>query len=588
MAPTKYHRFRSGERCDECGARQWYAQDAIRYCRNGHRLEGFAEHEEDEDAFGTRGKVTRRKKEPRRKAAVKLAGDEARELYLEALQLVLLRLVRRLLHHLEFPPDLEEVVRALWALRVRNLPLREVGANREGGKRGGGGDESDGYGSSATAPFSSFSEGGTGDDESDLNFSDAATAVTATWAPGAGRRWKLPKLIDTLALCYLGCLVRRLPVTTADFCYWAQRGDLGYLAALNDIPRNVRDRLPAEYHRALQIRDHIPLGRLQATVQELVISFKTNFDMAFPPLNYVPVLVRFITELVLPAEIYPTVKCITEILKADYSYPTGGRKIRTMDNPEVLLIALVVLSAKLLYPLDGVERPPRIPQDPRSMKVDWTEWQRAMQDDTAEASCGLARGEEHKVTPEDVFTMNNEKLDDFMDWFEKMWIGDGDLKTDERIREPFGGQKRPTTPGDQNKGGINRDTEEDSERLRKRFRVLNDSMVVVEPIPDEDTEDAGEKEKKKKEEARDLCPVWRSEEDLPDAARGLYGKAASLAAIPLNTLIRGVGQVERRLEVWCIQRAKRERDKGKRKGKGKGKAARTDDDELESDEVGEV
>ncbi|OTA97262.1 hypothetical protein M434DRAFT_65820 [Hypoxylon sp. CO27-5] len=419
MAPTKYHRFRAGERCDECGARQWYSQDAIRYCRNGHRLEGFAEHDADEDAFGTQGKVSRKKKEPRKKVAVKLTGDDGRELYLEILQLVLMRQVRWLVREKGFPEDFEEIVRALWALRVRNLPLRESGEGRRR-RRGDGGEDEDGYASSA-ALFSSQSEG-------ESSGPDLSDATTATWAPDSSRRWKLPKLVDTLALCYLGCLVRRLPATTADFCGWAQRGEIDFLAALHGIPRNARDRLPAEYHRALQVRDHIPPGRLQAAVQELVISYKINFDTIFPPLNYVPIIARFITELALPIETYLTIKCISEILKADYSYPTGGKRIRTMDNPEVLLISLVVVAVKLLYSLDGVVQPPQSHGDPRSLKIDWTRWQQVIQDDTAETT-GLRRGEEYKVTPEDVLMMDKEKLDDFMGWFEKMWIGDGDPKS---------------------------------------------------------------------------------------------------------------------------------------------------------------
>ncbi len=222
MARTKYHKFRDGERCDECGARQWFAQDALRYCRNGHRLEGFANHETDEDDFGTQGRVSRKKKETRRKVAVKLTGDEGRELYLEIVQLILIRQVRWLVDTQGFPDDFTELVRALWALRVRNLPLRE-----RGGERGDGadkGDESDAGTSSAW--FSSQSETG---ESSGGDFSDA---TTATWAPDARRRWKLPKLIDTLALCYLACLVRRLPVSTGDFHNWAQKGDLEFLSAV--------------------------------------------------------------------------------------------------------------------------------------------------------------------------------------------------------------------------------------------------------------------------------------------------------------------------------------------------------------------
>ncbi|KAI1457545.1 hypothetical protein F4805DRAFT_173111 [Annulohypoxylon moriforme] len=550
MAPTKYHKFRAGERCDECGARQWYAQDALRYCRNGHRLEGFAEHEADEDNFGTQGKVTRKKKEKRKKVAVKLSGDEGRELYLEVLQLILLRQVRWLLREKGFPDDFEEIVRALWALRVRSLPVRGSGNDGERGEK-----------EESQPLFSSMSEGSGGETDG----AEISDATTATWAPDAGRRWKLPKLVDTLALCYLGCLVRRLPASTADFCGWAQRGEIDFLAAFNGIPRNVWDRLPAEYHRALQVRDHIPPGRLQAAVQELVISYKINFETVFPPLNYVPVLVRFITDLTLPAEVYMTVKCMNEILKTNYSYPTGGKMIRTIDNPEVLLISLVVVSTKLLYPLDGIERPPRNQEDPRSIKMDWAKWQEVMQDDTTETSSNLRRGEEYKVTSDDVLTMDKVKLDDFMDWFEKMWIGDGDAKTDERIREPFENQKRSTKPNEQSQK-LNGNG--DRELIKSRYEALNSSLQVVEPVPDPEDPENGKKEK----QDRDFCPVWRNEEDLPDAAKIFYGKAAELAAIPLTTLIKGTAQVENRLAVWCNQKMRRERDKGK------GKAVLMDDD----------
>lgn len=227
-ARIKYNKFRGGERCDECGARQWFSQDALRYCRNGHRLEGFANHEADEDAFGTQGRVSRKQREVRRKVAVKLTGDEGRELYLEILQLILIRQVRWLVDAQGFPDDFAELVRALWALRMRNLPLRERGAPRADGAAGRG-DESDG-GASSSVWFSSQSEGG---ESTDVEYSDTTTTTTTTtWAPDARQRWKLPKLIDTLALCYLGCLVRRLPVSTGDFCDWAQKGDLPFLAAV--------------------------------------------------------------------------------------------------------------------------------------------------------------------------------------------------------------------------------------------------------------------------------------------------------------------------------------------------------------------
>ncbi|RYO75486.1 hypothetical protein DL762_010024 [Monosporascus cannonballus] len=559
MAPTKYHKFRDGERCDECGARQWYAENALRYCRNGHRLEGFAAHEEDEDAFGTQGRVTRRKRERRARAAVKLRGQPGRELYLEVLQLVLRRLVSALVGDgdgaLGLPPELEDTVRSLWVLRVRNLPLRVEGERSSGASDMEGGD------------------GGTGG-ETDIDTvgSEASTATARTWESDARRRWKLPKLIDALALCYLGCLVRRLPVTTADFHWWAQRGDIEFLAAINTVPKNVRDRLPAEYHRALQVQDHIRPGHLQATVQQLVISFHANFDLRFPPLNYVPILVQYIKHLLLPVETYTAAKCLAEILDADFSYPHGGRRIQSMSNPEILLAALVVVAAKLLYSPDGTERAPRGEHDPRRLRLDWAVWRENIEDRSRQAPTHLRPGEEYKVDPNDALTMDKTKLDDYMDWFEKMWIGDADPRTAEAFREPFTNQKRISSPAPRTTTGeaVGRDGES-----TRRYRAVNRTVKVVEAAPDSPAgkEEEEEEEDTRQRQPRDSCPVWRSEEDLPDVARLLYSEAAEMAAVPLASLVRAAAQAERRLEVWCTQRAKERREKGKgEEGKGKGRA----------------
>lgn len=100
-----------------------------------------------------------------------------------------------------------------------------------------------------------------------------------------------------------------------------------------------------------------------------------------------------------------------------------------MDNPEVLLTSLVVVSTKLLYSLDGVERPPISQQDPRRTKIDWRQWQKIVTGQPAEERANLIRGDEYKVTADDVLSMDKVKLDDYMDWFEKMWLCDGEPKS---------------------------------------------------------------------------------------------------------------------------------------------------------------
>ena len=129
--------------------------------------------------------------------------------------------------------------------------------------------------------------------------------------------------------------------------------------------------------------------------------------------------------------------CLAEILEADFSYPLGQRrrgeddkgkkgKIWSMSRPEVLLAALVVVSAKLLYALDGVERAPRGARDPRCLRPDWAAWRQAVEDRDRAPPRGLARGREHEVVPNDALSMDAARLDDYMDWFERMWVGDAE------------------------------------------------------------------------------------------------------------------------------------------------------------------
>ncbi|KAJ8122307.1 hypothetical protein O1611_g9873 [Lasiodiplodia mahajangana] len=260
-------------------------------------------------------------------------------------------------------------------------------------------------------------------------------------------------------------------------------------------------------------------------------------------------MIHFITNLVLPIDVYITAKCIGELLEAHFSYYSGSKRARTIDNPEVLLASLVVVSTKLLYSLDNVERPPISQQDPRRTTVGWKEWQKIIIGEPAEEATNLARGEEFKVTADDALNMDKHKLDDYMDWFEKMWLYDGEPKTTERVRNLFD-QKRTSSKPDESS------TPEESpgDQTKKQYEKLSQSISSVNlGIESTETE---------KKQPRNLCPVWRSETDLPDAAKVLYRKTAELAAIPLTILIRGATQVEKQLELWCARKTKRD-------GKGK-------------------
>lgn len=195
--------MRPPERCEECSTRLWYEQEGLRYCKNGHQLEGFAAHEAGEDEYGTTGKVSRARKERRERAAVKLEGADGRRLYLEVLQLILRKQIWWMVNEKGCPSELEAVVRGLWRYCLEMLAAT---ADRPEDPSG---TESESAGA-----------------HSDPDDSDVSTRAD---------RMKTPSLPHTLAFCYLGCVVLRLPITTADFHTWAMKGEIEFLAAVGPI-----------------------------------------------------------------------------------------------------------------------------------------------------------------------------------------------------------------------------------------------------------------------------------------------------------------------------------------------------------------
>ncbi|ETS82534.1 hypothetical protein PFICI_04410 [Pestalotiopsis fici W106-1] len=408
---SSYHKMRHGERCEECPTRHWYEQEGLRFCRNGHQLEGFAAHEAGEDEYNSTGRVTKAKKEKQTREGLKLGGSEGRRLYLQALQFVLKRQVEWLQKAgLQLGEEqgrtYEELVKELWSLACAMPGVME---------------------SVETGELTDYATEDTVASSSGPEDSDASTRSNG-WLDKKGS--KLPSLIHTLALCYLACVILKQPLTTADFHRWAQRGEIEFLAALHCLPRNVQSRLPAMYHRSMQVRDHIRPGKLLRTAQELAVALNVHYAIRLPTLNYPQILIQYILDLTLPTDIFLMAKSLIHILNATFEFPDGTRKrTRAMDSPELLLIALVVVSTKLLHSLDGIERQPVKHDDPRVKQIDWLEWQKNRSEASAKRSeHRLELGTEYRVTPNEAVLMNEDKMDDFMDWYEKMWVSTNDAE----------------------------------------------------------------------------------------------------------------------------------------------------------------
>jgi RNA polymerase I-specific transcription initiation factor RRN7 len=126
-------------------------------------------------------------------------------------------------------------------------------------------------------------------------------------------------------------------------------------------------------------------------------------------------------------ETYPAVRRLASLLKIDFSFPTLQKRSHgIIAYPEVQLMSLIVIATKLSQPFDNITRDRESELDPTSVKIDWEKWRQIM---TEPLSDGLRRGEEIKVTDLDVFGMNDKKLDDYLDWYQRTWIGDQNPKS---------------------------------------------------------------------------------------------------------------------------------------------------------------
>ena len=143
-----------------------------------------------------------------------LAGREARELYLQCYQLILWKQCFFLVSVKGFPKELETVVRDLWGLRLGVVH----------GGQGAAGGGTDQFGSMG---FSSMSEGEGTD-------SDGRSMVSSRSRKSDVERDKLPKLVETLALCYLGTLLIRLPTSMSEIYMWAAREEMIFTRAVSN------------------------------------------------------------------------------------------------------------------------------------------------------------------------------------------------------------------------------------------------------------------------------------------------------------------------------------------------------------------
>ncbi|KAK5689108.1 hypothetical protein LTR17_026511 [Elasticomyces elasticus] len=390
---------------ENCGSRRFHVgDDGFTYCVRGHQQsERGTVVAEDTGEYVIAGRKARLKDSDAESTTSKasgFSGARAFEHYLLCLQLVLRKQLRWLIETRKLPEELEILVRDLWTLRLQRLRNR-VSYDSE--------TETD----TQSHHFSSQSDGETSASEAKHDRKRTRTKIDGT-----------PNLMDTIALCYMGALLLREPLTIADLYHWISEGDLPFYHGSKNVPLSMRERLPAEYQELLEPNVLSKLERrgMQSHVLEVLSSFSTEFGMALPPINHPLILYRWVQELALPVEVFAATLRLARMLDMTFAYRLDAAKSSRdgpLRFPEPRLMALLITVTKLLFPFDGVERKSLTATAMDALRMDWLAWAE-MQALNAEGGEGrsLKYEEALEYSQADVLGASEVQLDQYMDWCE--------------------------------------------------------------------------------------------------------------------------------------------------------------------------
>lgn len=460
---------------------------------------------------------------------------------MKSLQLILRNQVTYLIKEKGLPDELEMIVQDLWMLRILQLGHKI---------------RNDSQDSSSSQVFST---------------QESETEVDGDSMLLPSKKKKLeenPTLIDCLALCYLGILTLRLPVTPGDIYTWTTEEKMPYLNAIRLIAPPMRSRLPPTYHSALSPYTLLNLKRFYTAHANLVAGFELKYSIAWPALNVPVLLFRYIKDLALPLELYETTIRLGEKLGYDFAlYVNPRQKLNFTSFPEARLISCLVICVKLIFPFDQVRRHPRSITEPAATAMDWPAWAGLVK-----AAREEERGGRHRCTTEDltkvqekdVFAMSGNELDQYLDFYLANFVDEMNIqsKTSDNAFQAAMYSLFPVA----SEGNPPPQASADLQHAKKLelVRAVQGTTREVEVIADDEGTEV-------------LRPgaryaVYKKESEMPPHAAAFYKEAARISGLTLEMLIRCVRHIERKIA----------REQGRRK---QGMTQEDTEEQVESVEV---
>ncbi|KAG6165877.1 hypothetical protein E4U51_004043 [Claviceps purpurea] len=481
-----------------------------------------------EEAMGRTGPVARRKKEVREVEKRQLTGQEGKSLYVEAVQLLLRKQLEFLVRKKGHRPELETVVRDLWDLRIRGY-----GASIHD------------YDISESEPETFSSQPVAADMQEKLSWKPASRVQS--WDPARGNGWPLPRMPETIALCYLGCLLLKIPTRLADLQNWVSAGTMPYLRAYVELPVEMQNRMPSAYAKALKL----PLAGglkghdLYQTLLDTVFSYKVNYEMTFPEMNWFPMLVQYTKELALPVEVISITKRLVAILDHCFEFPALKARTTPFDHPEMKLLAFLVVSTKLCFPLNHGQSVSLASPSLPIPRFDWEKWKTGYTEQLEKLrSQILERPSFEELTPEKITNLEDGEFDAFVSYLRDT-IGNNSKSINHRNKVVYCNLE------------LTLETAKDT--ITSFFPVELDSPpqpsfpeVIESQVEKEAYRVLAEAVKADNNTAPGAkrYESFRAIQDLSETANVLFNAAGDAAGVPLDMLVRATYKLEQHLIWW--------------------------------------
>lgn len=287
------------------------------------------------------------------------------------------------------------------------------------------------------------------------------------------------------------------------------------------------ERLPRPYRVSLNLkRSAFKRGELHSAVADLVLAFDGNFKMRLPKLNYPLMLYQYLRDLALPIEVYPTSARLCILIDRDLSFPTKDSPADLIANPDVLLVALLIVATKILYPFDHVHRAPWAETDPTRLRMDWGKWN---------AEFSQHQQPKESVSKKNVWDMGAEEMDNLVALLSQPLPKEesGASQGRDSLLRLFPVLDRKGKEPDL----LPPQHDSTEEEINARIISVQNAMTLVPP----ESESSGHR-------PGSLYPRYESEDQLPEIAKTFHRKCAEISGLRLTRLLRAVILVENLLE----------------------------------------